>query len=98
MYILRHVGVHSKPVKSELQEVNIISTLGGGERDYSYGAVMLNSLTVEDLKRCNEAITYYEEEDLARAVDWLTSKQRVFGVNEVLRKGISAYCREILQA
>ncbi len=76
--------------------ITVISELGGNRHEYSYGAVVLESLVIEDLTRCHEANTLYRTCDLSAMVDWVTNVQQVFGVGEMFRRGVSAYCQEVI--
>jgi len=98
MYLLRHANVHAKVSSTKVHPVSIISTLGEKSHEHSYGAIILESPILEDLPRCNEAKKYYKGTDLKSVADWFDNVQCVFGVGEVLRRGLSAYCRELLKS
>src|SRR5438105_8465180 len=51
MYILRHVGVHSKPVPTGVAPITVISEYDGKRLEHSYGAVVLESLVIDNLLR-----------------------------------------------
>jgi hypothetical protein len=95
MYILRHIGVHSKPVPTGVSPITVISDYDGSRFEHSYGAVVLESLAIDDLLRSNEVKDFYSQGDLKKMVDWIMSAQEIFGVGEVFRKGIDCYCKEI---
>jgi hypothetical protein len=98
MYILRHINVHTRPTPTRVQSIAVMSEWGGTAHEYSYGAVMLDAITVEDLERVREVRNYYSNEDLEHALEWLLEKQQIFGVSEVFRAGMNIYCREILDS
>jgi hypothetical protein len=98
LYILRHVGVHSAPLKSEVARIDVVSEVGGVRHDHSYEAVILDPLTVKDLMRSREVADHYRQADLEALIDWAREAQRVFGISEVFRRGLSAYVQEILSA
>ena len=95
MYILRHIGVHSKPIPTGVSPITVISDYDGKQFEHSYGAVVLESLAINDLLRSSEVKDFYLPEDLVSMVDWIMSAQETFGVGEVFRKGVSGYCQEI---
>jgi hypothetical protein len=96
MYILRHVGVHSQPVATGVTPVEVWSEFGGKRHEHSYGAVVLKSLTINDLLRSHEVKSYYTTDDLKTMIEWFVATQQTFGVSEVFRKGVSCYCHEVL--
>jgi hypothetical protein len=96
--MLRHVGVHSAPIASEVATVDVVSEVGGVRHDYSYEAVVLDPLTVEHLMRSREVAEYYRYSDLKALTDWAKDAQRVFGIAEVFRRGLDSYVQEILRA
>jgi hypothetical protein len=96
MYVLRHVNVHTGPTATRVQPIAVISEFGGTPHELSYGAVMIDNITVGDLERVGEVRKYYTNEDLDLVLKWLLEKQQVFGVSEVLRAGLNAYCCEII--
>ena len=98
MYLLRHVNVHAKVSSTKAHPISVISTLGDERHEHSYGAIILNSPTINELLACNEAKNYYRVTDLDSVAGWLDGVQCIFGVSEVFRRGLSAYCRELLQS
>lgn len=96
MYILRHVGVHSKPVPTDVAPITVISEYDAKRFEHSYGAVVLESLAVEDLLRTNEVKNYYRLDDLEAMVKWVMQAQQTFGISEIFRNGVSSYCQEVL--
>jgi hypothetical protein len=98
LYMLRHAGVHSAPIASEVATVNVVSEVGGVRHDYSYEAAILESLTVEHLMRSREVAEHYRPSDLEALLDWAKEAQRVFGIAEVFRRGLNSYVQEILRA
>lgn len=90
LYMLRHVAVHSAPLRSEIATVEVVSELGGVRHDYAHDAVILDPLTVEDLMRSREVSTHYLHSDLDALIDWVKGAQRVFGISEVFRRGLNA--------
>jgi hypothetical protein len=98
MYILRHVNVHTQAVASRVQEISVTSRLGGEEREFSYGAVIISTISLRDLQRSRDAVNYYQPTDLERALDWLLTNQQAFGISEVFRAGISRYCDELFES
>lgn len=96
MYVLRHVNVHTRPVPTRIQTVTVISQLSETEREYSYNAVMIDALSIDDLHRCREVKDFYDISDLQAALDWMLSEQQVFGVGAIFRAGINIYSSELL--
>ena len=96
MYILRHVGVHSKPIPTGVTPITVVSEHEAKTIEHSYGAVVLESLSVQDLLRSSEVKSYYRVEDLEATVEWVMTAQRTFGIGEVFRNGTSSYCQELL--
>ena len=96
MYVLRHVNVHTRPVPTRIQSVTVISQLGETEHEYSYGAVMIDAVSIDDLYRCREVKDFYDTSDLQTALDWMLNEQQVFGVAEIFRAGIHIYSNELL--
>jgi hypothetical protein len=98
MYVLRHINVHTKPVPSRVQNISVTSRLGGKEHEFTYGAVMIDDISLDDLVRSREALNYYSKEDLKAALEWLLRNQQAFGISEVFRAGISSYCDDLFEA
>ena len=98
MYVLRHINVHTHPMATRVQPITVISEFGGSTHEHSYGAIIVETISVRDLQRSREVIDYYDSGDLQRALDWLLQKQQTFGVSEVFRAGMNAYCSEILRS
>lgn len=96
MYLLRHVNVHAQVSNTRVHQTSVISTLGGDSHEVDIGAVILDAPTIDQIQRCNQARDHYNSDDLARATKWIDEVQYVFGIDEVFRRGVSAYCREIL--
>ena len=96
MYLLRHVNVHAQVSNTRVHQTSVISTLGGDAHKIDLGALILDAPTIDQVQRCNEARDFYNSADLARATKWIDEVQYVFGIGEVFRRGVSAYCREIL--
>lgn len=98
MYILRHVNVHAMISATIMHKTSVISRFGGEEHEIDWGSIILESATLKDLMKCGEAKSYYKDEDLQAASEWLDSVQCIFGVGEVFRRGLSSYCRDLLRA
>ena len=98
MYLLRHVNVHAKITTTNTMPVNLISNLGGVEHEVAIDIVIMDTPTLQNLTLCGEAKRYYDITELEKASNWLDHTQCHFGVVEVFRRGVSAYCRELLRA
>ena len=98
MYILRHVGVHCRPVPTGVAPITVVSDYNNQRLEHSYGEVVLESLAVDDLLRTAEVKGYYRRSDLESMVNWLTGTQNTFGIGEVFRRGVGAYCCELIAA
>lgn len=98
MYVLRHINVHSRPTVTRVQPINVASNFGGTTHELTYGAIMLDNVTIADLQRSREVRDYYNNKDIEQSLNWLREKQQTFGVDEVFRAGMNAYCSEILRS
>ncbi len=98
MYLLRHVNVHAQISNTRIHNTSVISNSGENPEEIEWKAVILDKPTLEQVHRCNEAKKYYDPVELEQATKWVDENQYIFGIGEVFRRGVSAYCREILQS
>jgi len=98
MYSLRHINVHVKPSVTSVGEISVRLNDPTGDREFTWGAVMLADETESDLLGNAEVKKRYRVEDVRRAMAWLFENQRAFGIGQVFRLGTEAYCREVLSA
>lgn len=96
MYILRHLNVHTKPTPSRIGEVTVIFRPNTDPLEMTYDSVMLDEMTTSDIRRSTEIREYYDISDIDRILLWLKENQKIFGIAEVFRRGLHAYCREVL--
>jgi hypothetical protein len=96
MYLLRHANVHASLSRTRKHDTTIISNLGGERREFEWASVVLDSPCIEHLKRSSEAQECYDNNDLLSAASWLDEAQQAFGVGEVFKRGLEAYCKELL--
>jgi hypothetical protein len=95
MYVLRHVNVHTRPVPTRIQNITVISQIGE-THEFSYDAVIIDAVSVNDLHRCREVKDYYDISELQIALNWMLNKQQVFGVSEIFRAGVNIYSNELM--
>ena len=92
MNSLRHINVHVKPSETELADVNFTFH----NNDFTFKSVMLVDTVSNDLLANKDVKKNYCQRDIVKTLDWFFENQRVFGVGEVFRVGIEAYCREVI--
>lgn len=97
MYLLRHVNVHAEVSRTRVHQTSVRHTYQGESKEMDWNSVVLDGPTLDQLQKCNEARRYYSAGDLARAAAWLDDVQHTFGIGEVFRRGLSAYCRDLLR-
>jgi len=95
MYMLRHVNVHAVISKANIHETSVISTLGDQPEKIDWKSVILARPILEQILRLQEASKYYNHSDLEKATKWVDENQIIFGIGEIFRRGLSAYCSEL---
>ena len=98
MYLLRHINVHAQISNTRVHNTSVISNLGESPEEIEWKAVILDKPTLEQVLHCKEAKKHYYPVELKRATKWVDENQYIFGIGEVFRRGVSAYCRELLQS
>lgn len=96
MYLLRHVNVHAEVSRTRVHQTSVRHTHQGETKEVGWGSVVIDGPTLDQLQKCNEAKQYYAAGELASASAWLDDVQHTFGIG-VFRRGLSAYCRELLR-
>lgn len=98
MYLLRHVYVHATVSKTKKITSRLLLNDPKIPIEFDMNILILDGDTLSQLTKSNEAKKYYIKTDLEKYCSWLDAQQLEFGITEVFRKGLSAYCREIIQS
>lgn len=98
MYMLRHVNVHAEISKTNIHETSVISTLGDEPREFDWKSVILAKPILKQILRLKEASKHYNHFDLEKATTWIDENQITFGIGEIFRRGLSAYCCELYKS
>lgn len=98
MYMLRHVNVHAAISKTNFHKTSIISTLGGQPEKIDWKSVILTKPILEQILGLKEASKHYNRTELKKATNWIDEKQIIFGIGEIFRRGLSAYCSELYKS
>ena len=98
MYMLRHVNVHAEISKTNIYETSVISSLGVRPEEIDWKSVILAKPILEQILRLKEASKHYIHSDLEKATKWVDEKQKIFGIGEIFRRGLSAYCSELYKS
>ncbi|EIM65324.1 hypothetical protein [Desulfobacter postgatei] len=94
MYMLRHVNVHADISKTDIHDTTVVSTLGEQPRNIDWKSVILAKPILSQLS-LQEAAKFYENSDLKQITEWIEENQNIFGIGELFRRGLSAYCNEL---
>ena len=95
MYMLRHVNVHADISKTDIHDTSVVSTLGEKPRNIDWKSVILAKPILDQILSLQEAKKFYENSDLKQITKWIEENQNIFGIGELFRRGLSAYCNEL---
>lgn len=98
MYSLRRINVHVKPSTASVGEIHVQLNNPNNLQEFTWDAVMLSDKTESDLLSHGDVKMHYRHEDIKKAMAWVLQNQKAFGIGQVFRQGIEAYCREVLAA
>ena len=98
MYMLRHINVHVRPSATSVHDISIRLNDPDDSREFEWGAVMLTEETTSDLLAHSEVKQNYAIDEMKQAMEWLLENQMAFGIGQVFRLGIEAYCKEVIKA
>lgn len=94
MRLLRNVNIHLIPMKTNKKEIAVTSTLGGESHEYTYHAAVLDKIKISDLSN-SHSFKKYNIQDITAIINWTYENQFIFGVSEILRRGLFIYCEYI---
>jgi hypothetical protein len=92
MYILRNVNIHAGRSRSVQKNTTVLYA----EKEYTYPAVILSDLMVNQLVAKREVSRGYRRQDLEDVVSWFNHKQEIFGAYHLFVRGVEIYCSELV--
>jgi hypothetical protein len=94
---LRNIQVHL--VRTTLPSAKRAAVLRWNQQEYQHEltALMIPQADLDKLKESRNT-SHYDRADFNRAVDWLAQAQEHWGIHDVVREGIWAYARAVVDA